>query len=501
VVATPMRWGAFIMKKIILAALTVILALSLTACAREKQDISEIVGEDVQLTGEITVSYYSKSYEKFLNGAAELFEQQYPGTKINIVSFSKMPEQTIVDVGGKPVVFSEDPDAQEIIDYINRVSTQLMSGQGPDILAMDVLPYYKYISSGSLDDLRLYMEADQSFDISAYRSNIFNSIMYKGGQYIMPLDFSYLFVTFDKSKLNEAAANKLREKNTFTYQELIDLIKDQFAQDGSNARVIDFYDMQWALIRMFFEPEYKKYVDLENKIAHFADGGFAQLLNELYEQRENGYFKPKLLSLEEQARDIVDNGRFYYYNIETIGTLKSIFKLDLRDKDWFYAPDADEIAGLIINSAGEAVFNCIQAYGINANSKNKALAWAFIKFMLSEEMQQSIFLYGNPINNAAFIEDAKVDLIKIPNDADWKPSDYMYEFLEQERTEEKYLRAYEDFLEWHTGFSDELSYCPVTDRVIRIMVEKEVEEFFSGRKSAEMVADTLQNKVSLYLNE
>lgn len=50
--------------------------------------------------------------------------------------------------------------------------------------------------------------------------------------------------------------------------------------------------------------------------------------------------------------------------------------------------DDDQIAGIQADNNGNVPFSFQQAYGINANSDNKATAWAFLKFLLSDEMQK-----------------------------------------------------------------------------------------------------------------
>jgi len=56
-------------------------------------------------------------------------------------------------------------------------------------------------------------------------------------------------------------------------------------------------------------------------------------------------------------------------------------------------------------------------------------------------------------------------------------------------------------MKYHNEFVNALNFYPVTDQIINDMVYSEVEYFFSGSKSAEVVASVLQNKVFLYLNE
>jgi ABC-type glycerol-3-phosphate transport system substrate-binding protein len=127
----------------------------------------------------------------------------------------------------------------------------------------------------------------------------------------------------------------------------------------------------------------------------------------------------------------------------TDNAIQNIFvpKDDQPSSSAFPLPDIDEIAGLLTNEAGQAAFRCYQSYGMNANSKNKTLAWEFIKFMLSEEMQQSLNLLGFPVNNAALIENSKVNMTKIPNYAPQDDGGYTVDGY-HELSDEKYLRRF-----------------------------------------------------------
>jgi len=496
------------MKKLFSTMLFAWLSVMLAACAGGSAPKSNDSAEDLlagELAGEITVSCYDAMlYEPFLNEAAALFEAKHPGTKINIEVFSKMPEiKTMETEDGSMVSVSQSgDDPQDVMNYISRINTQLMSGQGPDILAMDVLPYYKYAESGLLEDLRIYMEADGDFDIGEYRRNIMEGMKYQSGQYIMPLDFGFHFISFDKNRVDAATADKLRERSKFTYWELTDLIKEQFANDSSNARVIDFQGGAAQAFRNQFRMEHNHYVDLENKKANFNDGSFAELLERIHEQRQSGYFRPDFASMEEQTQDFIEAQRLYYLKFEIDMTLKNIFypRDDFNQQEAFPIPDPDEIAGLLTNDAGEAVIRNFQAYGMNANSQNKKLAWQFIKFLLGEEMQQSLNLLGFPVNNAAFIEDSKLYMITMPNYVESGNDEYTVDGI-VELAEQKYVDAYASYMEYLNEFVNELSLYPITDKIIDDMVASETALFFDGSRSAEEVANTLQNRVQLYLDE
>jgi ABC-type glycerol-3-phosphate transport system substrate-binding protein len=453
-----------------------------------------------ELQGEITVTCFDTTrYSKYLLKAAELFEKEHPGTKINIAFFSQMPEYVETATGQSRLVF-KDTEPMEVIDYIYKVNTQLMSGLGPDVLAMDVLPAYKYADASFLEDLRDYMDADESFDPSLYRSSILEALRYKGGQYVMPLDFGYLFVEFDPEVVDASTAAKLREKDTFLWHELVDLISEQYEADDSDARAFSFTEGASEAFGMFLFPTYyKTFLDMENRKANFNDGRFADMLNGLEALRLKGYYRPSFASLEELMEDIMYSERRYYYHFSIDMTIRLMFK-PRDDDDAGRHADASRFAGLLTNDEGEVVVRNYQSYGINAHSKNKALAWAFIKSLLGEEIQQSYDLVGMPVNNAAFLENAKVDLTMLPNYVVVEGGGYGVDGYE-DVTDEKTLQAYERYIEFQNDKIRYLNFFPILDRIITDMVNTETALFFDGTKSAEEVAAALQSRVQLYLDE
>ena len=132
----------------------------------------------------------------------------------------------------------------------------------------------------------------------------------------------------------------------------------------------------------------------------------------------------------------------------------------------------------------------LTAYGMNSNSRNKKLAWEFIKFMLGEEMQRSPNLFELPVNYAAYYEMSKRFFVTEPS-----------EDGSMVITDEEFQYAYDEFIELFDGYVNKLTFLPITDAVIKDMVMKEAKLFFDGVKTAEEVADTLQNRVQLYLSE
>ena len=161
-------------------------------------------------------------------------------------------------------------------------------------------------------------------------------------------------------------------------------------------------------------------------------------------------------------------------NIGTAGSIRAI------DTD-------DEIAGVRANADGSVPFTYEQAYGINSGSKNKQTAWAFIKFLLGDEMQTNtnLSLAFQPLRNSSRAQKAE----SMFTGQQGQPLDD-----NQKADLEEYIKAVEKL-------SDLISCYNWNDTIIDDMISAEVKYFFDGTKTAADVAAALQNKVELYLSE
>jgi multiple sugar transport system substrate-binding protein len=313
----------------------------------------------------------------------------------------------------------------------------------------------------------------------------------------MPLSFGFSFYTFDKEKAGDNARNALQAKNMFTYDELIGLAEGARAGDTI---LFGFRGAQVALLSLLRETGFEQYVNLETKTANFAGGQFAALLDKFKNQGSAGYFQPEITSIEKVAQDFAEMQRRLFYTEKLSMECSYIFyPMDEMDVPGGM-PEPGEIVGLLTDGSGRASFDNRQSLIMNANSQNKQLAWEFIKFMLSEEMQTSSNLADIPVNLAAFTEHTKLNLIKFPNYVA-EGDDYIVDGY-QDMTDEKFVAAYEEFVKIYTPFVDALNATNLmTDRTIREMIETETALFFEGARSAEETAAALQSRVQMYLDE
>lgn len=511
------------MKKsvsLLCAGLTALTCMTGCSNGSSEQNSGNTLGaasqSDVDLTqaveGEITVSYYDATYyQDFLESTAKAFEEKYPGAKINLETTSTMPEvkSSTDGEGGKSISIDAEDDTQAQSDYISKVNTALMSGGGADVIAMDVIPYYKYAENGQLEDLQTYMDSDSDFNTADYRMNVIEALKYNGGQYVFPLDYSFNYYEYDASLFDEGDVSKLQSADSFTIEELIALAKESQSTATHSFMGMKGYTNPVSGTSVFSElflANYNSYIDIENKTADFTSGNFADMLDSIREWEAQGFILNSSnadLSIEDFTESTTE--QYFYklkYNIELLTRYLRQEGMEVTVPLAGVSPsttDNDTVLGLGKGQDGSQVFTYNQAYGMNSNSQNKRLAWEFIKFMASQEMQESLQmqvtgLLGLPIHNEARNNKAADGIVGELFMQTGEPTADKTLTDEQQAALDEYIGVTEKY-------SDMLNVCPIEDVTINSIIHSEVKAFFEGQSTSDEVAAAIQSKVDMYLNE
>jgi multiple sugar transport system substrate-binding protein len=456
-----------------------------------------------ELGGGITVSAYdTMNYRSFLEDAARSFQARYPGTTVRIETFSAMPEIRSAGEGNRRMVLAQVlDDPQGRADYISRVHTGLMSGEGADLYAMDVLPLHKFVEDGQLENLEAYMDGDPGFNRADYRGNILDALRYRDGIWFMPTGYTFRYFAYDRTLLPEAAGFGTGE--TWTSGELLALGEPYYDGSAKIFNLVDYrHNPAGGLAYQMLNENMGIYVDLENKKANFLAGGFAGFLESIRKAGEQGYVPRGLTGQSDPEQSLRKAGaeasdRFFFKVKENFSLVSQFGRgAGLRIVMEGIAgaaraiEDDDEIAGIAADAGGRVPFRYSRAYGISSGSKNKALAWAFIKFLLEEEMQLSPGLPAGdlPLHNKAREQKAETAF----------SGAFMGRVRPLDAGARAALEAYRAATE---ALSDRINYFAVRDTTVDDMIAAEMRYFFGGARTAAELAAVLQNKVELYLNE
>ena len=376
----------------------------------ENRDVADAstypaVLEGKEISGTITVSAYeSMTYSSILEAAAEAFNEKYPDVEVIIDTFTAMPDiKRSESADGRMATASVqmEDNPQERSDYANKINTKLMSGEGPDILAVDVIPVAKYVESGLLENLAPYMEQDPEFDRSDYRVNILDAVTWKGGTWFMPMDYMFNYYTYDITLITGEQTD-FGAGSAFTTEQLLDIAIPLFDGETKIINSSAYSNRGGSLWARLLREHWVEFVDIAGKKANFTDGKFVDLLNSVIGYNDDGYIPESFTGqidreemMEQMMKTPTDR---YYFKPKSNSSLltyylsgtQSRFNVGFVNAGGGAAiEDDDLIAGIAANADGSVPFTYSQAYAVNSDSKNKHTAWAFIKFMLSGEMQAS----------------------------------------------------------------------------------------------------------------
>lgn len=442
------------MKRVFSIMMLMLMVFNMAACTGNGQQKKEI-------TGTIRISVYLP--DRFLEEAAQKFEALHPGVKVEITEYTT-PEVKQIDANTVVSGVQDPENTRE--NYINNINTELMSGKGADILSVRMLPYKKYISRNLFADLGKMMESDQSFDSGKYYSGFFNAVKSKNGLYVLPIDYTYDLLT---SKTQIQA-----DDSEWNWQEFFTAA--QGAIDGKKGRYILAQSGE-ETFNQIVAQNCNRFVNEDAKTCSFDSPEFVNLLKMCKELSDKNYLPNNQAKM---TKEMFDQILFHDLIINSVSFLAST-ETSMNPAKYLYQVPSE--------NRGSNAFSPSMMFAINNASPNKAAAWEFLKFLLSDEMQSSPALPGFPVNKSAFKQ-------KVERETSQFCQETSISLSKEKRVE--LMQKYAVFSETMTR---ELNACPYRDaRIIRI-VKEEAHPFFSGKASAESVAQTIQGKVNIYLKE
>ncbi len=402
--------------------------------------------------------------DRWLESAVSEFQSEHPDIEINIKDYKA------AYYGGGDTVEEANKREDEFRKVLN---TELMTGKGPDIVYFADLPYRKYIDKKVFVNLSELMEKDDNFNRAELNSNILDALKYEGSLYTLPINYQFELMVANKSILDKENI-KIDDMN-WTWDDFMKIaqkVTKDTNNDGTNDRYAMAANKNSMIFRYLFNSSISKFVDLDKNTVNFTGKDFINLLDVCKDFNDKNFiFKS---SDWQQTVDMTSRGGivFSVTSFPSYGTAKFYSETLFADKIYLLRMPS----GIHATESRRVRFNVGNMLAINKNSKFCDESWEFLKILLSKKMQSSPELQnGFPINNEALKESAKfsVDILKVPQEN---------------------IDTINNFLS-HVG---EYWY---DDGKINNIVYEEVNNFFSGNKSAEETANIIQSKVTISLNE
>ena len=464
-------------------------------------NISAIASPD-QDTVLVLLGSYRRSIEEFV------FEM---GT-LHRVPASEIPVRTILTLGAQYL----DSDIQDAIIRYNRendtyrislvdysqyntednynggaeqMERDIISGACPDILYLSSIGNAeRIISKGALADLTPLMEQDGEFSMADLIEAPFRAYSRDGKYYGLPWSFSLSTMY--------ASARLVGDRESWTLSDLKEII------DGLDP---DVQVMMWATQADFLNSmvyyNINRFVNYADNTCDFSSQEFMDLLEiakrlpedySFYDSGMDGaemaYSSSDEFSMLQAGELLMANG----YGGDDSYSIREMYRLYTRENGIVRI-------GYPTSEGNGAMLNVYNAMAISARCADPAGAWSFLKTMLSDEIQEN--LWSLPVSRKAFdkvlaqamerdsYQDENGETVYIDSTGYIGNTEYPMGELTQEQADA--FRAYVD------GAGIMGSY----DVDIMEIITDEAGAFFAGDKTAQEVADLIQNRVTIYLGE
>lgn len=441
--------------------------------------------DETYTTELVTVSrvpYESVPHKESISMAVLYMDYQ---VQSEIINFNRHNDKYRIEVTD----YSEYNTDEDYSAGQTKLTTEIMAGNVPDILAMNNLPYTQLAAKGLLEDLYPYIDADSEFKREDFFPNVLASLEVNGGLYSTVSGFYINTVA--------GAASVVGDTPGWTYDEF----DAALASMPEGCEPFDVYVTRDMILNTCLALDLNSFVDWTNGKCSFDSQSFIDLL-EFANRFPAEYNWEENKGSEESSEERIAQGKqmlmeSYLFSVR-----------DLPYNERYFGGNMTYI-GYPTNSGTGSVLNLETGFAMSSACKNKEAAWEFMRTLFTEEYQEKLYnlpsninVYNKQLEEAMTIQyskDAEGNYIlneegeRIPIITDsWVMSDgtvYEHYALTQEQADKMW--------ELITTTTKRYDY---NTSILEIVMEQ-AEAYFSGQKSVEEVARLIQSKANIYVNE
>ncbi len=338
--------------------------------------------ETIPTVPEIELMVYSLEDNQTLRQTISQFQKDHPEIYVNY------------EIG----MTGEDGITQE--DAIKNLNTEIMAGEGPDIVLMDGLPMDTYVDKGMLLDISSVLKELEADD--QLLSNIADTYLKDGKTYGIPAKFIVPMIAGESS--------------------YVDKISD-LAALASTMKEIRSQKAEGSILGIYTESELLNLLSVSCAPAWVSEGGslnkdalaeFLTLAREIYETEKQGItpemeqkYQDTKYSFMGQTEELYLRESFSIVDVYTgkldlaCGYVKSI------DSDYTFNTSVFENMDTGCSVRGwdlqaKNVFKPQTIAAVSAKTEHADLSQEFIKLLLSENVQNINFGDGFPVNKVSF---------------------------------------------------------------------------------------------------
>lgn len=402
-----------------------------------------------------------------------------------IVKFNKSNDRYRIEVKEYTanIDWSGENSQNAYQDARKQFNNDILTGNAPDLFVADDVNLKLFAAKGIIEDLNPYLEKSASVNRSDLFESILNVYTVDGRLCTIPSCF-YINTLMGRS-------SEVGEESGWTLDEMI-----AYADQYPDASIFT-YASRDAVLQYCLLFDFDSYVDWESGTCSFDSPEFKKILEfagRYGEQPEYSISEPKALA-----------GHEALLSLESIAQPQDLQVVELKFGEPVTAIGFPTKEGNGIVASGS------DGLCISSTSQNKEAAWSFIEYTLSEEVQNNNSMrWGFPIRKSAYDAILKEAMIadyqldengEVMLDENGEPievSHYSYGY--DDVTFEIYAVTEEE-AESLENIIDSVDHAFSYDDSLLNIIGEETAPYFAGQKSVDEVADIIQNRVQVYVNE
>ncbi len=364
----------------------------------------------------------------------------------------------------------------------DRLLTEIISGDGPDLISRQSIEPKLFMQKGLVEDLSPYLEKSNLLSREDLTESVLRCNTFDDNLICIPPVFQLNVLAGKQSLLGDSIDWNIEDFMAFVMEHSGAEIFEGGTLDSSKEMIV--------LMNMRSQPE--KYVNWDTHTAHFDSPEFLELLRfaSAYEVKYQNNDKSVEAKIMEEEVLLYDRG---------INTVEEyLLNRERFQGDIHYIGYPSETDG-----PNYGISNWL-AYAINSQSDVKEGAWAFLEYLVLLQQGSHANRFNLPTLKSALndkFEEATIPKIFLNNAG-----------IEVEHP--LYRRGTFDNIQYEVYAVDEAELEPLRYMIdnaryldgqlsgdINSIISEEISALFSGGKSEEDTAQTIQNRVQLYLNE
>jgi len=396
--------------------------------------------------------------------------------KQRVVEYNRTSEQY-------RIVLKEYDSYNTYEDYqagYTQLNNDIIAGNMPDILITDNLPVENYAAKGLLADIGQLIENDEELSKVEFVQNVFDAYSVDGKLYYIIPNFNVMTMV--------AKTSLVGDRTTWTMEDAQNLVKSM--PEGTVLLGETTRDSFFSTMMDFCGSDF---VDVSTGKCNFNSPNFINMM-------EYAKTLPVELNEEYYGEDYWMNYQNQYRDNRTILCRLSIGNISNLNYTINGRIGEDvSYVGFPTESGQGSYVNAFNSYAISAKSPNLEGAWDFMRYYLTEEYQSTLE-WGLPIHKEYFLKNAQKALEK-PYYLDENGNKVEYDETYWVNNESIVLpQMTQAQIDKVVNFIFSIQKGYYSNNEIMTIINEEIEPFYSGQKSAQEVAQVIQNRAQLFVD-